>query len=83
MSGFTIVVVLILVLFASLVIFILQADDDELTAASPHEQPRRSPFSVDEEGTEPLWDDPAAPVEDSMPPLHQSAETVEPTRPPA
>lgn len=40
MSGFTIVVILILVMFASLAIFVLQADESELTAKSPAEDPR-------------------------------------------
>ena len=43
MSGFTIIVILILVMFASLAIYVLQADESELTAKSPHEEPRFVP----------------------------------------
>jgi hypothetical protein len=74
MSGFTIIVILILVMFASLAIFVLQADESELTARSPHEEPRLVPDG-DVDSLFPGLEDEIWPVD------KQHDETIEKTEP--
>jgi hypothetical protein len=64
MSGFTMIVILILVMFASLAIYVLQADESELTAKSPHEEPRFV-SDGDDDPTSPEWADEISPLDEN------------------